>query len=75
MRIAAAALALVAMFAAALAWLQNPDHITANEAVRATERAFVAAGLRGAVVGTDPVAGVHVDRGEIGRASCRERVC
>lgn len=60
MRIAAAALALVAVLTAALAWLQNPHHITASEAVRAAERAFAAAGLRGAEVSPHPVAGVHV---------------
>lgn len=63
MRIAAAALALVAVCAAAVAWLQNPDHITASEAVRAAERAFAAAGIRGAVVDPHPAAGVHVDAG------------
>lgn len=63
MRIAAAALALVAVCAAAVAWLQNPHHITASEAVRATERAFAAAGLDGAVVDARPVAGVHVGAG------------
>ncbi|MGQ0431102.1 MAG: hypothetical protein ACT452_01695 [Microthrixaceae bacterium] len=63
MRIAAAAFALVAVCAAAVAWLQNPHHITASEAVRAAERAFAAAGVDGAVVDPHPAAGVHVDAG------------
>lgn len=65
MRIAAAALALVAVLTAALAWLQNPHHITANESVRAAERAFAAAGLSSAKVSPHPAAGLHVGaRGE-----------
>lgn len=60
MRIVAAALGLVALAAVTLGWLQNPDHITASEAVGAARSAYIAAGLHGAVVNPHPAAGVYV---------------
>lgn len=60
MRFIAAPLGLVALVVVAIGWLQNPDHITAAEALSAAEGAYAAAGLRGAAVDPDPVAGVYV---------------
>jgi hypothetical protein len=59
-RIVAAALGLAALAAVTLGWLQNPDHITASEAVGAARSAYIAAGLHGAVVNPHPAAGVYV---------------
>jgi hypothetical protein len=58
---AAACLAVVAIAAVGLAWLQDVPEISAHDAVRAAEHAFQRAGLDATVEG-DPVRAVYASR-------------
>jgi len=59
LRVAAAAVGLVALVAVAIGWLQSPDQISAADAVTVASHSFRAAGVRGAVVDPSPAAGVY----------------
>jgi hypothetical protein len=60
-------LALVVVLVTAFAWLQQPDHITAAEAVRAARGAFEAAGL-------DVVVAGHPEAGRYDPGGGEERI-
>jgi hypothetical protein len=59
MRLVTVGIGVVALGAVAAAWLQDPDPVTADQAVGVAERAFAAAGLPDAVVDGSPIAGVY----------------
>jgi hypothetical protein len=67
-RIFTGTIAVVAIAVVAMGWLQDPKAITADEALSAARGAYVAAGLRDAVV--DP----HAERGTYTSTTDDERV-
>lgn len=76
MRVATAGIVLVALAVVATAWFQDPEPVTAAEAVSVAERAFAAAGLPAARVDESPIAGVYTsaERGrriEVWRTTAR----
>jgi hypothetical protein len=54
-------LGLVVVMLVAVAWLERPSETTARDAVQTAEDAFVAAGLRSAVVDPDAQPGTYTD--------------
>ena len=59
MRLTTIGIGVVALGAVATAWMQDPDPVTADQAVGIADRAFDAAGLPGAAVDDTPIAGVY----------------
>lgn len=59
MRLTTIGIGVVALGAVATAWVQDPDPVTADQAVGIADRAFAAAGVRGAAVDDTPIAGVY----------------
>jgi hypothetical protein len=59
MRLVTVGIGVVSLGAVAAAWLQDPDPVTADQAIGIAERAFDAAGLPDATVDDAPIAGVY----------------
>ena len=59
MRLVTVGIGVVALGAVAASWLQDPEPVTAEQAVGIADRAFAAAGLADATVDDAPIAGVY----------------